>query len=406
MKLHVDLGTLHLIEGPGFRNPVAPLRFKRGDAAKVEVVFLRDGTTPEAVGDPARLELRFGLKPRNRYDAGYLVHADDWTKPAQGAQGPSYSCSPSFNTLELNAMLGVGSPAAELPEVTLMGEITWREDGAEPTSTRTFLVVVENDVNRGNEGVPGSAEPGYPAPGGIELVARKGAANGYAGLDSGGTLPLGQLPQSVELTSRKGQPHGYAELDEHGLVPAFRLPALQTTHGIQVTEHGVAVGAHAYAYGTATLVGAFASGSGVSIGYGAVGHGEAVAIGNNAMVSNHGIAIGFGARTEGNKCIAIGNGVVTGDWSHGYGRVEIAPCGSAGPRLSGHVWGGASVMQFSVTDGHGFSPTALHGVAAFNNTPGTLPSGMMMFAYSAVNGALTIFVNNAGTLRTATLPMT
>jgi hypothetical protein len=41
-----------------------------------------------------------------------------------------------------------------------MGEITWREGMGEPSSTRTFLVVVENDVNRGTEGVPDVANPG------------------------------------------------------------------------------------------------------------------------------------------------------------------------------------------------------------------------------------------------------
>jgi hypothetical protein len=45
VKLHVDLETLQLIEGPGFRNPVTSLRFKRGDAALLEVSFLDGGTT-------------------------------------------------------------------------------------------------------------------------------------------------------------------------------------------------------------------------------------------------------------------------------------------------------------------------------------------------------------------------
>lgn len=165
VKLYVDLETFELIQGPGFRNPVSSLRFKRGDAAKLEVVFLRDGITPEAIGDPASLELRFGIKPRNRYDVGYLVHTADWTLPAPGAESPVYQCSPSFNTVELNSALNVGSATAtELSEVTLMGEITWRQDGSEPTSTRTFLVIVENDVNRGEEGVPTEAQPAYPAP--------------------------------------------------------------------------------------------------------------------------------------------------------------------------------------------------------------------------------------------------
>ena len=194
MKLHVDLETFELIQGPGFRTPVTTLRFKRGDAAKLEVVFLRDGLVPEAIGDPEGLELRFGVKPRHRYDVGYLVHTADWILPAPEAENPTYECSPSFNTAELNAALNLGSAtASELPEITLMGEITWREGSAEPTSTRTFHVVVENDVNRGDEGVPASAEPPYPAPSGIELVARKGAPNGYAGLDAGGKVPAAHL---------------------------------------------------------------------------------------------------------------------------------------------------------------------------------------------------------------------
>ena len=405
MKLYVDLETLQLIEGPGFRNPTSSLRFKRGDAAQIEVMFLAGGTTPVAIGDPLNLEIQFGIKPRNRYDIGYLVRSASWIMPT--TEPPIYRCSPSFNTIELNSALGVGSATgSELAEITLMGEITWREGSAEPTSTRTFLVVVENDVNRGTEGVPTSAEPAYPAPSSIELVARKGMPHGYAELDSSGAVPVSQLPQSVELTSHKGQPHGYAELDENGLVPASRLPSIQGMHGIQITEHGVAVGMSSYAFGTATVVGTLASGSGVSIGYAAASHGEAVALGNYAMAYSHGIALGMGARTEGNKCIAIGNGAITGDLLHGYGRLEIAPYGSTGPRLSGHIWGGANVMQFSVTDGHGFSPSALHGGAAFNHAPGTIPSGMMMFAFSALNGSLTIYVNSAGTLKTATIPMT
>lgn len=42
-------------------------------------------------------------------------------------------------------------------------------DTNDPTSTRTFLVVVENDVNRGTEGVPTQADPAYPSPGSILL---------------------------------------------------------------------------------------------------------------------------------------------------------------------------------------------------------------------------------------------
>jgi hypothetical protein len=177
VKLFVDLETLALIEGPGFRNPVGNLRFKRGDGARLEVVFLRNGTSPQSLGDPAGLSLQFGVKPRGRYDVGYLVQSTDWTLPAADAESPIYQCSPSFNTNELNAALQIDQPGqSELAEVLLMGEITWSQDGGEPTSTRTFLVIVENDVNRGDEGVPTGAAPSYPAPQDIATLSALGTA--------------------------------------------------------------------------------------------------------------------------------------------------------------------------------------------------------------------------------------
>jgi hypothetical protein len=194
VKLHVDLETLQLIQGPGQRSAVAALRFKRGDAARLQVVFLENGLTPVAIGNSNALEIQIGIKPRNQFDRSYLAHTADWSMPSEGDDTPAYECALGFNTLQLNSALNLGSATAtELSEITLMGEITWREGSAEPTSTRTFLVIVENDVNRGDEGVPDSAEPAYPVPEGIELVARKGVANGYAGLDSGGKVPAAQL---------------------------------------------------------------------------------------------------------------------------------------------------------------------------------------------------------------------
>ena len=170
MKLYVDLETLDLIGGPGFRNPISALRFKRGDASLLEVAFLTGGVTPASIGDPSTLEIQFGIKPRGRYDVDYLCHTAAWTMPAPDAASQVYQCSPSFNTTELDSALGVGSSTGtELSEITLMGEITWREGAGAPTSTRTFYVVVENDVNRGTEGIPTSAVPAYPAPESIAL---------------------------------------------------------------------------------------------------------------------------------------------------------------------------------------------------------------------------------------------
>jgi hypothetical protein len=202
VKLHVDLETLQLIAGPGQRSPVAALRFKRGDAARLQVIFLENGLTPTTIGDPGILEIQIGIKPRNQFDQSYLAHSTVWTMPSEGDDVPAYGCELSFNTLQLNAALNVGAESAEeLAEITLMGEITWREGSGESTSTRTFLVVVENDVNRGTEGVPMDASPPYPLPGEIELRANKGIANGYAALDATGKLSMTTLPSHPHAVS-------------------------------------------------------------------------------------------------------------------------------------------------------------------------------------------------------------
>jgi len=155
VKLFVDLDTLALIEGPGFRNPAPPLRFKRGDAARLELVFLAGGATPVTIGDAELLQIQFGVKLLNRYDTGYVVQSSQWVKPVAGSAVPTYQATPSFNTAELNEALNLGGVGgAELASLALMGEITWREGTGEPTSTRTFAVIVENDVNRGDEGTP------------------------------------------------------------------------------------------------------------------------------------------------------------------------------------------------------------------------------------------------------------
>ena len=155
MKLYVDLDTLQLIEFPGFRNPVSSLRFKRGDAATLDVTFLTGGNTPTVIGDPESLQLVFGAKMLGRYDLGYLVFANDWTMPYEGDASLVYVCHPSFNTTALDAAMHVGEGSGlELAEVTLMGELTWVDGGVGPTSTSTINVTVENDVNRGTEGTP------------------------------------------------------------------------------------------------------------------------------------------------------------------------------------------------------------------------------------------------------------
>lgn len=57
-----------------------------------------------------------------------------------------------------------------------------------------------------------------------EKKANKGQANGYAGLDASGQVPLAALT-AVERVANKAQPNGYASLGSDGRVPASQLPA-------------------------------------------------------------------------------------------------------------------------------------------------------------------------------------
>jgi hypothetical protein len=240
VKLHVDLETLQLIEGPGFRNPITSLRFKRGDAAQLEVAFLDGGSTAAHIGNPLALEIQFGIKPRSRYDIGYLVHDSVWTMPAVDAENPVYQCSPSFNTVELDSALGVGSATGtELSEITLMGEITWREGAGQPTSTRTFLVIVENDVNRGTEGVPVAAEPAYPAATSIELKTAKGVANGYAPLDAGSQVPLTHLPSFLATATPEPVPNSAAMRDSSGGLMLSYLMVGDSDFNVRLSSEGL-----------------------------------------------------------------------------------------------------------------------------------------------------------------------
>jgi len=70
----------------------------------------------------------------------------------------------------------------------------------------------------------------------LEKTANRGAANGYAALDSEGTVPVEQLPESVttgvQHTSEKDQPNGYAGLDGDGQLDAAELP-----EGLERTEN-------------------------------------------------------------------------------------------------------------------------------------------------------------------------
>ena len=65
----------------------------------------------------------------------------------------------------------------------------------------------------------------------LEKTAKKNAANGYAGLDSGSLIADSQVPATVERTANKAQANGYAPLDATSKVPAANLGGIPITAG-------------------------------------------------------------------------------------------------------------------------------------------------------------------------------
>ena len=160
MRFYYDLDLGQLVQTPGYPNPLNIVDFKRGDAAEIRLGFY-EGGRQVSIGSSAVLE--FALKPVGKYDLDPVVSSDDWTYG--GDETPEYICSPSFNTIALNALFNHADADYEndISSVDLMFEITWSVDlGISWVSTDTITARVYNDVIKGIEGVPLQGPPAYP----------------------------------------------------------------------------------------------------------------------------------------------------------------------------------------------------------------------------------------------------
>jgi hypothetical protein len=148
MDLYWNLSSNRLVTGLQSAVPITAMEFKRRDGAEFRIHFLRSGSQ-DLVEMPSTLDIRFGLKEVGDFGGPVVVFADTFTE-SDGL----WIANPSFNTTELDALFGSDPEEAA---VQLIGELTFRNDVGEPwQSTQTFLVTVQNDVIRGDEGTPSS----------------------------------------------------------------------------------------------------------------------------------------------------------------------------------------------------------------------------------------------------------
>ena len=148
MNLYFDLDTGVFCSGPGSRDTVSSLSFKRGDTVSLAVRFI-SGIIVQELGVGATGKL--GLKESGEYDADFVASDTAWTKTGTGTS-TVYTFELNLNTSELNALLGHdGTEGNDVASVDLMMEMEWAVDGV-TTSSNTITATVRNDVVKGSEG--------------------------------------------------------------------------------------------------------------------------------------------------------------------------------------------------------------------------------------------------------------
>jgi hypothetical protein len=152
MQIVIDLDTRKPQRSLTDSRTATQFDFKRGDDAIVEILFVRGGVQTQLT---AGIAITFGVKLRGRYDSLPLVQSNDFTLSGSGATA-KYIGYPSFNTEELNEALGIDDDESnDIAVLDLMGEISWTEPTTEIlTSSETFAVRVNNDVNREDDAPP------------------------------------------------------------------------------------------------------------------------------------------------------------------------------------------------------------------------------------------------------------
>ncbi|WP_035606182.1 hypothetical protein [Haloferula sp. BvORR071] len=147
MKLFLDLDSNQFVSDPLFKAPVDAVSFKRGDAANLELAFVKGNAV---TGLASGATIAFGIKESGKFDGDFLVFADDFTSLSN-----SYYIAPSFNTEALNdALNNDGDDSNDVASLAAMLEITWSEQSGIYQSSRTITANILNDVIKGSEGTP------------------------------------------------------------------------------------------------------------------------------------------------------------------------------------------------------------------------------------------------------------
>lgn len=191
-----DRTSDQIVEDVARRVPVKRIAVKRGDTARFAII-------PAISGSRVALAEGTTLKCVARANYGGTVWStiepESFTETGtEEAQTIQYEFILPSNTDPINAAIGLGT-GTELPLIRGLIEIETYVGGA-LESTAVVELVVDNDIVRGDEGIPTSGAPAYPSSSQVQVRSEKNVPGGYPGLGSDGKIDPSVLP-ATSLTS-------------------------------------------------------------------------------------------------------------------------------------------------------------------------------------------------------------
>ena len=148
MKLFLDLDSRTFLEFQHSSRALQSIVMKRRDRVPLDLQFVQNGNVVE-LEDGATGQL--GIKADNDFSGLFAAFSAQWTKSGTG-DAALYRFELNLNTVEIDTLFA-GVPKKR---ISLMLETEWSESTL-LTSSNTLPVTLENDVVRGDEGTPVTA---------------------------------------------------------------------------------------------------------------------------------------------------------------------------------------------------------------------------------------------------------
>ena len=163
VKLYYYTTIQAFVKGIGQPDLLTRLDIKRGTQPRIEIIPLDDDcATPIQLPDSDALDMRLGIKPKDKFDIDPYAITTSFEKPGVGET--SYFVAPFIDSPQLDDDLNVND--SSLDDVSFVDgylELYYAVPGNYPTKSLSLLTRIFNDVVRGTEEIPASAISQYPS---------------------------------------------------------------------------------------------------------------------------------------------------------------------------------------------------------------------------------------------------